>query len=495
MPELDDITLGNYQIIAASIANSYIPYYKNVATFYSDTKKGVGRVVKEQQGRFIESLGLLARAEGRGHTLITKKELKRLNFLLENIKKNHKHVSKWIAESPRFSKNSEKALEDLGVSPDDLKIVSELSKKKQSIGSRGAGYALRHPFWGGLLGSVGWKGGGALASGTLGLGQHLAGPAAPLVKPALGVAALGTYGLLRAPRNVGRLVRGGQAVGRAVAHPLDTIGRVGRGIGNWFKREYQGTYGEERGSRVGRTASPINEPIPSMRGAISPTMIEGVAPRVGAFRTLGRRKKEEATEPLFYFFNKRAYRAKWTRDVLKALKDKKGGVKLGLGLGKLMLPLIGLTASIGAAGLLLNEVIKSVKEYIDVKKKVKESVDKQKVLQKKFIDKESDEYMEDAREAIAVGDEPTRKASINKVIAVQKRKLELDKPSLYKSWKAGGGLGGVIPGLKELGDRVVGAIKEQVRPAPAASPMSRDSMGQRSSDEDVLIDRISRGGF
>ena len=89
MPRLNDTTIGYYQIAARNISTAFIPYYKTAASSWSDTKSGVGKIIKEQQVRMSEAMGLLGRTMGRGTTLITRKELKTLDRLLDEIKKVH----------------------------------------------------------------------------------------------------------------------------------------------------------------------------------------------------------------------------------------------------------------------------------------------------------------------------------------------------------------------------------------------------------------------
>jgi len=304
MPNLDDVTIGNYQIAAMNIANSYIPYYRNIAAKYTDTKQGVGKVVQEQQVRCKKALSLLARVEGRGATPITRKELKELNKLLENIKESHVQVSAWIKEGLSVSEDSEKAIKNLALTPEDMKAVAGDSEKTKA--ERLTGYALKHPFYATILSRLAWKA-SSYGGGLLGAMGNLAGPFESLLGPAAGLGALAGYGILKTPKALRSVYRGGKNVLGAMVSPLKTVGN-----------EFRGGEKESGGTGFSGSSGLFNSFGTSAASSGQP------------FRTLSRRKKEEATDSLFYFFNKRAYRAGWTRDVLKALGGKGGKGETGL---------------------------------------------------------------------------------------------------------------------------------------------------------------------
>ncbi|MHA1592010.1 MAG: hypothetical protein ACTSUP_06030, partial [Candidatus Heimdallarchaeaceae archaeon] len=269
--KLDDITIGSYQTIGLNVTTAYIPYYKDAAVLYSDTTKGAGKIIKDQQLRIADIMGLLGRTLGSGVTPITRKELKKLDNLLEELKKVHKQVDKWVKESSSFDKSTAKSLKGLSISPADIKDIS--MRKKGLIGrAKQAGtFTMRHPFWGAIFGGLGWREGLSFARGALGAATQLAGPVAPLVTPALGVLGGLGYGTYRAAK--------------------------------WGYDKYRDR-GEE--GIVDETLGTLSGTVPgAMPGAI-PGAVPGIlAPTVGAFRTRTRRQKEEATESLFYFFNKR----------------------------------------------------------------------------------------------------------------------------------------------------------------------------------------------
>ncbi len=170
--------------------------------------------------------------------------------------------------------------------------------------------------------------------------------AAPLLGPAFGPAAVLSGGGLALPKILGLGARSIGALGggamRGIINPLRekrfwstfgggllSTGRLlGRGIAAPFKamgRPFAGGYNWAMG-RSGGDAS-LEEDIggsPNITSQFNqPSLSESTSGRT-PFRLLSRRKKEESTESLFYFFNKRAYTAGWTRDVLKALRGGRG---------------------------------------------------------------------------------------------------------------------------------------------------------------------------
>lgn len=170
--------------------------------------------------------------------------------------------------------------------------------------------------------------------------------AAPLLGPAFGPAAVLSGGGLALPKILGLGARSIGALGggamRGIINPLRekrfwstfgggllSTGRLlGRGIAAPFKamgRPFAGGYNWAMG-RSGGDAS-LEEDIGGSPNVTSqfnqPSLSESTSGRT-PFRLLSRRKKEESTESLFYFFNKRAYTAGWTRDVLKALRGGRG---------------------------------------------------------------------------------------------------------------------------------------------------------------------------
>lgn len=285
MFQLDDMTVANYQMVASKIASEYMPYYSNLSSAYSDVKVGIGKIISTQVERLKEILPLLARVSGKGVTPITKKEVSKLNELLENISTNHSQIKQWTKDSTSFKDISKKAAEKHGntVTPSDLQFAKQAATKSKEQPRGLGGDAI------GILGSLSKAlGFGSLkrAAPVAALLPLLSSTAGPYIKPI--IAAYETF-------------RGAKALGGLIAKP--------------FKRK-KSSFGFEK------MPAPVSGMIDGIKQATGIT-----AGREQPFRTLSRRKKEMVTEPLFYFFNKRAYKAGWTRDVLAALQKMAGTSK------------------------------------------------------------------------------------------------------------------------------------------------------------------------
>ena len=425
MANLDDITIGNYQVLAANITRAYMPYYKNLATVYLDTEKGVGKIIREQQIRMSDMMGLLARVEGRGVTPITRKELKNLESLRSELYKAHKQVSIWVEESIPFRKDSEKAIKDLGISPKDMKAAAENARK---VGPERGGAIAQ------LVRSLGMRGMRPIVG---------AGMLAHLARPVLGP--------LAAPAEIG-------AVGAAGLTKM-LLGLVKRRKVRTAKQQESGLAGMPGApGSVGALGAPGLAGMPGLAGT---GVVEGIAstyPRdvQGRFVPRGGLTGIDNTEKaLFKFFNKRAMKARWTKRLLRAIeKGGAAGGTLGRDLlgsfSKLKLLLPGLLLSLGkGAGLAgavaftayeLHKASKVAKEWWEVHKNVTESIKKQTKLQIGFLENLSDTLMKKARKAAEEGDEEARKKAVKGVIATQREILEKEeKPGLWETWKRGAG--------------------------------------------------------
>ena len=493
MPKLDDITIGNYQIIASNMASAFVPYYGDVADLYSDTEKGVGKVVKEQQIRIADVMGLLGRVLGRGVTLVTQKELEKLNNLLNEIKEVHKQVSEWVKEGAPYLKDSEKAIKGLSISVEDIKTATDTVKKKEKVLRRAAGYAVRHPFFAGIFGTLGYKATSLLRGLSETLGS-IAGPLQPLIAPALGLTGAAVWGAWKlgklAKRGPGMLQGKSPLEGGAIS-PGPSIGRTIPAAGL------------PSGIEVPRPGSPIGIEVP----------------RPGVFRALSRRKKEELTDPLFYFFNKRAYRAGWTRDVLKALTGKKitgGGGGVGEGIvggviGGALVSLALLAAKITGLGIVAAGAVWGVSGLVDSIKDIlraeKGDLPKKPTWWQKLTPlgallwggTEYHKNPEMIKKVLFGGKPETSPLGALEIpgtpetpmLVIPKPQSILETPPGKTSEWISGLIDEFIRSQKEL----IEALQNQAQPAVASTPLFRSDMGQRSIDEDPLMDKLSRGEY
>jgi len=447
MAKLDDITIGNYQVLAANITRAYIPYYRNIATAYSDTEKGVGKVIREQQIRMADMLGLLARVEGKGVTPVTRKELKNLESLRKSWQEAHKQVVVWVKESIPFRKDSEKAIKDLGISPKDTKAAADVLKKPES--ERGGVISeIVHTL--GLRRMVPAISAGALA----GIAAPMLGP---LAGPAAAVAGLGYSGY--------KMVKGitGRRKTRLAGGDVSSAGLAGM---------------------PGAPGVPGLEGMPGIAGT---GVVEGIAstyPRDAAGKFLPRGDLTGVNtieKSLFKFFNVRAMKAKWTRNLLRAI-EKRGAADGALGAGlldsfsklKVLLPglLLSLGKGAGLAGAVaftayeLHRAGTAAKELWEVHKAVSEHTKKMLKKQIGFLDEISTGLAEKMQARQKAGDEPGRKGAFQELYDVEKEKIVLGEKlerekrgffgQLAHEWKTGAkGISSdveKVTGVKKFGD-------------------------------------------
>jgi outer membrane murein-binding lipoprotein Lpp len=200
-----------------------------------------------------------------------------------------------------------------------------------------------------------------------------------------------------APRTAalgGQLARAGAAalgpaypIAQVAGGALSDIFGIGRGIAQ--------KVGERRERKLGRALQPMAHALPqaSLRGVGQARVTGAVLPKV----VEQRKKVGQAT--LTEFFNKGAFRAKWTRQLLKSMK--KAGTGRGFGLGGLvgkfkglaavLLPLLGKAGLIAALGLVsagaadrLSKLGSKFIELGEVTTNVRKALQKQAELQRKF---------------------------------------------------------------------------------------------------------------
>jgi len=271
----------------------YINYLEGVMAAYPPDSP-IHNVAAGLLDKVQLSIRLIGKLLAEGGVRATKSELKKMFDLTKTIAKDMKELSKALGQDPKY-KDEIMGLEEGLLSPSDMaksqKLIHERLKKVPKSPSliRGVVRATAAGFFG-LLGGL------------------VSGPIRKAMYDILGYsgAALVT-GLLRAP------VRFARVLGGSISGPMRR------------RRETQlqeflsaGRMGTGAMRRLG---------VPSAAGLVGglgeELMPSGIIPSgvgLGAFRARTRRQKEEATEPLFYFFDKRAYRARWTRELLQATK-------------------------------------------------------------------------------------------------------------------------------------------------------------------------------
>jgi hypothetical protein len=311
----------------------------------------IGKLANEQLGNIVKAKRLIhPLLVGTG--TVTESTVREVNRLMLEIDKSVTKISGMVQSSARI-RDAVKDIEDrTGVSLKDMKAMFQHMADTDATISRGEknrsrGGRRHHDHDYGAFGMVGnllrsrkaLSVGviGALAAPILGPMFGLAGAAvggitlgAPLagraIKGVVGGGLRGMRGLYYGVKNYKRTAKGfGGAIGRTAKGAWGAPDRLHRRIGDWWKTDpwatSSGGAGEDGGS-----VSPLIQQWGGGEGgggAAGGGAVAGVGG--GLFRTKSRRQKENATDPLFYFFNKRAFTAKWTKRVLAALEGKGSG--------------------------------------------------------------------------------------------------------------------------------------------------------------------------
>ena len=313
---LTDFDIAHYTAIASLLATKYFPFYTNLAEAYSDASRGMGKVVRDEIGKIQKTLPFLARITGRGLTPITKRELESLNKVVSEISETQKKVAQLAKMDTTLSDEIRQVAEETGVSQKDLSFSTDMAKKSRDTRRREGFVSRRLGEVGGEVRRIGLFR-GALYYGVIPpigrigreLIQAVMGTLGPLLPLVTAAGALGAGGFL----GLRGLWRAGQR--RWGEQPLPEIGGMAPSMA-------------APGAGLGGVAPvPMAAPVPAMmtRADI------GAWPRDvgGRFLPRGRKELMMASEPIFYFFHRRAYRARWTRDLMRYVKQIARGGGIG----------------------------------------------------------------------------------------------------------------------------------------------------------------------
>jgi len=334
---LDDFAVANYQVVANKLTSEILPFYKNLRSNYSDTKKGFGKVLLGEEQKIISKvLPLLQKTfSDKG---IKKAELQLLDKYLKELVVSQAKIAKIALQSSEAREGAKKAAKDVGVSQKDLRFSKQFARTKQpkNVGSiRNTSDMLSH-----VTRALGL--GGLRTAAGLGAVSQVAGPMlGPLAGP-LGVG----YEALRGAKGLVGL--GAQGIGR-IGKGLSSIKQ--HGLGGAFKRGlsesstvgfFKDNFKRGRGDTLEEpSAGLVTEsdfPEKTRSGVQSEISSDIVQPRdsKGRFLPFSKGKTSGSSsgtvEELFRFFNKRALKATWTKRVLRALETGgKGGKTSGSG--------------------------------------------------------------------------------------------------------------------------------------------------------------------
>lgn len=282
-----------------------------------------------------------------------------------------------------------------------------------------------------------------------------------------------------------------QVAGGALA---DIFG-VGRGLAQ--------KVGERREGKLGSRLRPLSYNLPeaAVRGVGASRGLGAALPKVDQQR----RKTGAAT--LTDFFNKGAYKAKWTKNLLAEMKksNKQGG-KAGMGglsglFGRLrssILPLVGkagllaaLGSGAGVSAVKAGQLVGKLGEYLEVQGNLSKHLKKQAALQEKFNNKLNKALSEKVKEA----EEGTEKLSeisttIRSKMESRSQALQL-APSKIRDPFSGGSYikkTGVV--LTDSGDTQLDKIEKKLQNGGQGYRRFPDRLS--SPDDSALSDQISK---
>jgi len=334
---IDSYDQRTLRALKIKLSRDYLGFFKSLSNLY---RKSVQK--KEIEATILKINRMISLLESVVLTgVIDKKDIDKLVTQVNEINEDRDYYLHKVTEVKAFSEKISRVTAKTGISPEDLNITEEIVKgvTRQAVrAQKGRVDSFFRGTMPGVSGLVAEVGRGALAA--------VAGPFAPIISPIVG-----------------------------------DIFRLGRGaIRRTYQRRKRRLAGQLR--PVARVSPVAAEEMFRARGRAP--ILEGLGRRISIKR---------AADPLTYFFNRKAYRTKWTKELLQRIKRLGGRGPSSL-FGNLtkkikqFLPAIGAaTLALGKTGLAgaitvfttveLYKLIKLTKEYYGTLKNVKEFKEKQ----------------------------------------------------------------------------------------------------------------------
>lgn len=279
-------SLQSLRAVSVKYTRDYLPFFEGLAKLY---KTGPNRKRSTETVNSVKrTIALIDSVVGGGG--LTSRDTQTLYELLQSVEDNRQYFIQQAKQNQALGARIEKVSEESGVGIEDLGVTPGIVRKAvrtdvqqarvQSLSGLGRQFSRTRALGGKVLGGV---------------GAAVAGPFQPLLRAGLGVGrdALGVVGSLSKMLQERRRTQFASAL-RPVAAGADI---------------------------------PLLERIQSARGT---------GPDLAGFQGVRQRKVsvEEQTRPLQKFFDKGAYRAKWTKDLLETMqgvsreakKDRGGGI-------------------------------------------------------------------------------------------------------------------------------------------------------------------------
>lgn len=335
--KVDQFNTDILEAIGRKLSRDYLEFFRSVTSIYKEGP--LAKSANEALEKTKKTIILLSEVIRKGIT--TREDAKDLVGSIGEINGAKDTFLEEVQKSEAFRSQVQAISETVGVSPEDLSITKEVVQKGIKQVRRG-----REGVPGFLKRTM---------PGAVGAAREVAG--------GVGAAVLGPFG----PMAMGTL-REAYGLGRGIAGKLQ----------------------ERREAKLAARLRPAVAGYP-------PEVFERVAARraggvpVSGIRGYGRRRsKEEMTAPFMDFFNRKAYQARWTKELLKYMKDLSKGMRgrdmfdgFGIGgllenfkgLGAAIVPLIGsggslllLAGAVAGAVVALNKIKDAAKVFTKMEK-------------------------------------------------------------------------------------------------------------------------------
>ena len=326
--QIDQHSMQSMKVLNKKFGRDYLKFFTELSSLYiaGKNKKEIDKTI-----RLIEKVqGLLNDVIEEGAISVPDSEL--LYNLVQQIEEQKKYFLEEVENVQALQEKVSKVEEGTGVSLEDLNVTREVAREGVRQARRREKESTTS-----FLKRTAPTAYGMGASAVQALGVSTLGPFYGAAKAGLG--------LLKDAGGVRKSLS--EKKESALEESLKTSLRPGGGMSPDFE-----------GAQTARTQPP---PVSDFRGTATKTV-----------------SLEKQTEPLREFFDKGAYKAQWTRELLNASKEKSkgadgGGLLGGLGLGGLTASFKGLGAGllplIGKAGLLAALAVGvglSIKQFINL---------------------------------------------------------------------------------------------------------------------------------
>jgi len=333
--------------LSTKLARDYLGFFGSLAKTYTQgpQKKKLDSIVIVVKKSVVLLDNMISNNQ------VSKRDVQDLVDYVEEINQARDEFLQQAEQNKSLDTKIQKISETTGISPGDLSVTKEIIEKGARVTRKRTKEGVA-PFMKRTM------------PGTLGLGGELAGGAA--------TALLGPFAPIAFM--AGTLAKGAWGVGKGLRGKLQDRREEGlsRRLTPMSAALPTSAFNRLAGARAQRPFAANFSGISQRRSKHPFAANFGGISQRRPFST--KRSKEEMVLPLTYFFDKKAHKAKWTKELLdrfKSMEKKIGGKGVGGLSGMLtgLLPLIGTIAAFGvgiaAATVSIYEIVKAAKAFTD----------------------------------------------------------------------------------------------------------------------------------